>query len=123
MVRGCIRHSCYQMAGSFGRMSDGRAMNCDHVIAAPRGHETELRAAGVVRLSIFGSTARSDGGPDSDVDLLATFDESRRLSLLDLVGIELKLAGLLGQPVDLVEEGTLKPRVHRSVEAEAVRAF
>jgi len=98
-------------------------MNCDHVIATLRGHETELRAAGVVRLSIFGSTARGDGGPDSDVDLLATFDESRRLSLLDLVGIELKLAGLLGQPVDLVEEGTLKPRVHRSVEAEAVRAF
>jgi predicted nucleotidyltransferase len=40
-----------------------------------------------------------------------------------LVGIELRLAGLLGQPVDLVEEGTLKPRVQRSIEAEAVRAF
>jgi len=98
-------------------------MNCDHVIATLRGHEPELRAAGVVRLSVFGSTARGDGHPDSDIDLLASFDESRRLSLLDLVGIELRIAGLLGQPVDLVEEGTLKPRVQRSVEAEAVRAF
>jgi predicted nucleotidyltransferase len=72
------------------------AMNCDHVIATLRGHELELRAAGVVRLFVFGSTARGDGRPDSDIDLLASFDESRRLSLLALVGIELRLAGLLG---------------------------
>ena len=72
---------------------------------------------------VFGSTARGDGRPDSDIDLLASFDESRRLSLLDLVGIELTLAGLLGRPVDLVEEGTLKPRAQRSAEAESVRAF
>ena len=98
-------------------------MNCDRLIATLRGHEPELRAAGVVRLFVFGSTARGDGRPDSDIDLLASFDESRPLSLLDLVGVELKLAGLLGWPVDLVEEGTLKPRVQRSVEAEAVRAF
>ena len=86
-------------------------------------HEPELRAAGVVRLYVFGSTARGEGRPDSDSDLLASFDESRRLSLLNLVGIELRLAGMLGRPVDLVEERTLKPRVRRSVEAEAVRAF
>ncbi|MGC9949005.1 MAG: nucleotidyltransferase family protein [Bryobacteraceae bacterium] len=98
-------------------------MKRDHVIATLHGHEPELRAAGVVRLSVFGSTARGDGRPDSDIDLLAGFDETRRLSLLDLVGIELRLSSLLGQPVDLVEEGTLKPRVQRNVEAEAVRAF
>jgi predicted nucleotidyltransferase len=98
-------------------------MTCDDVIATLRGHEPELRVAGVVRLFVFGSTARGDGSPDSDIDLLAGFDESRRLSLLDLVGIELRIAGLLGQPVDLGEEGTLKPHVQRSVEGEAVRAF
>src|SRR6266496_3175800 len=43
----------------------------------------------------------------------------RRISLLDVVGIELRLSELLGQPVELVEEGTLKPRVQKSVEAEA----
>jgi predicted nucleotidyltransferase len=98
---------------------DLRSRDC----RALRDHEPELRAAGVVRLFVFGSAVRGDGQPDSDIDLLASFDESRRLSLLDLVGIELRLAGLLGQPVDLVEEGMLKPRVERSVEAEAVRAF
>jgi predicted nucleotidyltransferase len=98
-------------------------MSRDQVIATLRDHEPELRAAGVANLSVFGSTARGDGRPDSDIDLLASFDESRRLSLVDLVGIELTLAGLLGRPVDLVEEGTLKPRAQRSAEAESVRAF
>jgi len=111
------------MSGAPEARRETVAMKCDHVIATLRDHEPELRAAGVVRLFVFGSTARGDERPDSDIDLLAAFDESHRLSLLDLVGIELKLAGLLGRPVDLVEEGTLKPRVQRSVEAEAVRAF
>jgi len=74
-------------------------------------------------LSLFGSTARGDRRPDSDIDLLAAFDETRRISLLDVAGIEMQLCELLGQTVDLIEEGTLKPRVQRSVEAEAVRAF
>jgi hypothetical protein len=76
-----------------------------------------------VRLSLFGSTARDTAGPESDIDLLAAFDEGRRLSLLDMIGIENKLADLLGQPVDLIEEGTLRPRVRQSVDREAVRAF
>jgi hypothetical protein len=98
-------------------------MNREQVIATLRAHERELKEAGIVRLSLFGSMARGHAGPDSDIDLLAAFDEKRRLSLLDVVGIELQLAGLLGVRVDLSEEGTLKPRVQQSVEAEVVRAF
>ena len=98
-------------------------MNRDQVIAPLREHEPELKAAGVMRLSLFGSTARGDRQPDSDIDLLAAFDESMRISLLDVAGIEIQLSELLGQKVDLVEEGTLKPRVRKSVEAEALRAF
>jgi predicted nucleotidyltransferase len=99
------------------------AMNRDNVIQTLRGHEAELRAAGVVRLSLFGSTARGDSRPDSDIDLLAVFDDTRRLSLLDVIHIQNQIADLLGAPVDLIEEGTLKPRVQKSVEAEVVRAF
>jgi predicted nucleotidyltransferase len=98
-------------------------MNRDAVITALRAHEAELKAAGVVRLSLFGSTARDAAGPESDIDLLATFDEARPLSLLDVIRIENQLADLLGQPVDLIEEGTLKPRVRQNVAREAVRAF
>jgi uncharacterized protein len=97
-------------------------MNCEQVIATLRAHEPALKAAGVVRLSLFGSTARGDRRPDSGIDLLAAFDRTRRISLLDVPGIEIQLSELLRQPVDLIEEGTLKPRVQGNVEAEAVRA-
>ncbi len=46
-------------------------MDREHVISTLRAHEPELKAAGMVRLSIFGSTARDDAGWFSDVDLLA----------------------------------------------------
>lgn len=98
-------------------------MNRDQVIATLRAHEPALRDAGIVRLALFGSTSRGDQGSASDVDLLAAFDDTRRISILDIAGMELDLAGMLGCKVDLAEEGTLKPRVQQSVETEAVRAF
>ena len=98
-------------------------MNRDDVIAVLRAHEPALKAAGVVRLSLFGSTSRDAARPDSDIDLLAAFDEARPLSLLDVIRIENQIADLLGQPVDLIEEGTLRPRVRQNVDREAVRAF
>lgn len=97
-------------------------MEREQVLATLRAHEPELKHAGIVHLSLFGSTARGESEP-GDVDLMAAFDEARELSLLDVIHIENSLADLLGSPVDLVEEGTLKPRVKKSVEAEAVRAF
>ena len=99
------------------------SMNRDQVIATLRAHEPALRDAGIVRLALFGSTSRGDQGSASDVDLLAAFDDTRRISILDIAGMELDLAGMLGCKVDLAEEGTLKPRVQQSVETEAVRAF
>jgi uncharacterized protein len=98
-------------------------MDRDQVIATLRKHEAELRAAGIIRLALFGSTARGDRRPDSDIDLLASFDATRRISILDIAGMQVGLSMMLGCNVDLVEEGLLKPRVQKSVEAEAVRAF
>jgi uncharacterized protein len=98
-------------------------MNRETVISALRAHESELRAAGVVRLSLFGSTARGEARADSDIDLLAAFDDARPLSLLDVIRIENQISDLLGHAVDLIEEGTLKPRVRQDVDREVVRAF
>jgi uncharacterized protein len=95
----------------------------DEVIAALREHEPELRSAGVVRLSLFGSVARNETRATSDIDLLPAFDEAHSLSLFDVIGIENRIADLLGQPVDLIEEGTLRPRAHQSVRREVVCAF
>jgi predicted nucleotidyltransferase len=94
----------------------------DEILATLRAHEPELRASGIVRLSLFGSTARNQARADSDIDLLAAFDD-RPLSLLDVIGIENRIADLLGRPVDLIEEGALRARARQSANREAVRAF
>lgn len=90
-------------------------MTRDEVIATLRAHEPELRAAGVLRLALFGSAARNEAQAGSDIDLLA--------ALLDVIAIENRLSDLLGQPVDLIEEGTLRPRVQGNVSRERVHAF
>ncbi len=105
---------------SFEPQSD---MTREEAVARLREHQAELMAGGIVRLSLFGSTARGDQRPGSDIDLIATFDEKRRISLLDVAGLEIMLAELLGAPADLIEEVALKPRVRRNVEAEALRVF
>lgn len=91
----------------------------DDVIATLRAHAPELRAAGIVRLRLFGSVARGEAA--NDVDLVAEFDRS--LSLIDLIGLENRLSDLLGCKVDLAQEKTLKPRVRTNIEREAVLAF
>lgn len=90
-------------------------MDREQVLATLRNHESELRRAGIVRLSIFGSTARGDQRPHSDVDLLAEFDGKLPLSLIDILKIENQIGDLLGQPVDLIEEGCLKPHIEKDL--------
>ena len=74
-------------------------MNKAAVIARLREHEPELKAAGIARLFLFGSVARGERG--NDVDLMAEFDESRRFTLFDKAGLEVRLAEILDVPVDL----------------------
>ena len=75
---------------------------------------------GAGSLSIFGSVARDEAGPDSDVDVLIEFD--RPLDLFDLGRIQIRLEEILGQRVDLVMPEALRPRLRASVLDEAIRA-
>jgi uncharacterized protein with HEPN domain len=70
-------------------------MDKSAVIAKLREHEPELKAAGVIRLSLFGSVARGDASAQSDIDLLAEFDSGREFSLLERVRLENRLTDLL----------------------------
>jgi predicted nucleotidyltransferase len=58
----------------------------------------------ITELALFGSVLRDDFGPDSDIDVLVTFDPDARLSLFDLVGAQQELSDLLGREVDLVSK-------------------
>lgn len=98
-------------------------MDKEEVISKLRAHEPELKAAGIVRLAVFGSVARGDSSPESDVDLLADFDQTKRYTLLTLGRIESQLADLLGAKVDLSSPEWLKESVRNQVLREAIFAF
>jgi predicted nucleotidyltransferase len=56
----------------------------------------------VTELALFGSALRDDFGPESDVDLLVTFDPDAPWSLFDLVEMKLDLEELFGREVDVM---------------------
>lgn len=93
------------------------------VIATLRRHEAELRGAGIRRLSLFGSVARGDDGPGSDVDLAVELEPAARIGLIGLVALERRLAGLLGRPVDLLPEPVEKARLRANIERDRRLAF
>ena len=96
----------------------------DRVLRTLRAHEPEIRARGVTRLRLFGSMARGEAGPESDVDLIAEIDPDTGFSQLDHVGLVQDLADLLGRPVDIsTAPCKMRPRMRRHVEAEAVEVF
>ncbi len=95
----------------------------EHVIAALRAHEAELRQAGIRRLSLFGSVARGDEEADSDVDLAAELDPEAGIGLFALGALERRLAELIGRKVDLLPEPVEKPRLRANIERDRRLAF
>lgn len=77
----------------------------------------------VKELRVFGSAARKDMRPDSDIDLLVEFEEGRRVGLLHYSRLMVDLSALLGRPVDLVQSEALRPRIRSAVEREAVKVY
>ena len=94
-------------------------MGIDEVIKAKREAILDLATKhGARRIRVFGSVARGDARPDSDLDLLVAMDAGR--TLLDLIGLGQDLEELLGRKVDVVSEGGLSVRIRDHVLAEAV---
>jgi uncharacterized protein len=87
-----------------------------------RRHRQDLVAAaaahGVSNLRVFGSVARGEDRPDSDVDLLADFPPG--LSLFGLGRLEADFEGILGTRVDLIPAADLKPGVRERVESDLI---
>jgi uncharacterized protein len=98
-------------------------MDKDRVIQTLRAHEPELRAAGVLHLRVFGSVARGEAAPYSDVDLMADLDTSRKFSLLDMSCLENRLSDILEVKVDLTLSKSMREHVRRTADKEAVLAF
>lgn len=79
----------------------------------------------VLKAWLFGSYARGEQHPDSDVDILVVFDQKtdKGVSLLKHIGIALDVEDLLGKKVDLVTDGTLLPVIRESAEKDKVLIY
>jgi uncharacterized protein len=93
------------------------------ILAALRAHGAELRRSGIRHLSLFGSVARGDAKPSSDIDLAAELDPDAHIGLFRLMGLQRRLAEILGRQVDLLPEPTESPRLQQNIERDRRRAF
>lgn len=98
-------------------------MTRDDVLTRLRAHEAELRAAGIEALDLFGSVARGDAGPDSDVDLACRLRPGSGVGLLEFVGLQQAMEDWLGRPVDLVSSRAMKGRFGDYARRDLLRVF
>ena len=74
----------------------------------------------VTQLAVFGSALREDFGPDSDIDLLVSFDEGARHTLFDMVRMEEELKAIFGREVDLVSSARASRQSPNYIRREAI---
>jgi predicted nucleotidyltransferase len=98
-------------------------MNGQEILARLREHETALRARGVSHAALFGSRARGDNRPDSDIDIMVEFDPAAHVTVFDYAGLKEYIASLFDGPVDVVNRAGLKPYVRPAATTDAIYAF
>jgi predicted nucleotidyltransferase len=94
------------------------------LIAALKSYDVALRENGATGLYIFGSRARGDHRPDSDLDLFIDYDPTAKVpNLFRLMQIEDELGKVLGVPVTITTRNALHPLMKDQIEREAVRVL
>ena len=83
-------------------------------------HRAQLALFGVKSLGLFGSVARNEAKPESDLDLLVEFDKP--VGLFEFVRLQMHLASLFGHDVDLVTSDALRPIMRPQIMAEVIYA-
>jgi predicted nucleotidyltransferase len=92
-------------------------MRRSEILQTLEAHGEELAEMGVKSLAIFGSAARDEARPDSDVDVLVEFRGPATFN--GYMDLKFFLEDLLGSPVDLVTRRSIRPRLKERIESEA----
>lgn len=103
-------------------MVERRAGERKRVTALLREHADELRARGIRGLALFGSVARNEARPDSDLDLLVDVDPETGLGF-GVVSLRQELGRALGRPVGLAFASRVRPDLRARIERDLVRIF
>ena len=99
-------------------------MTRDEIIARLKAMEPQLRARGITRMQMFGSRARGDERPDSDLDLLIVYRPSSDVSEFDFFGIGSDLSEELGIETNVVaDHDGIKERHRREFTPDLVTVF
>jgi predicted nucleotidyltransferase len=98
-------------------------MKRDDIIHRLQECEAELRKQGVSHAALFGSVARGEQRPDSDIDIMIELDPAARVTMFDYIDIKEYIEGLFSEPVDVVNRDGLKPAVRPNATADAIYAF
>ncbi|MCJ2137805.1 nucleotidyltransferase domain-containing protein [Methylobacterium sp. J-026] len=88
-----------------------------------RANEAELRRRGVLHAALFGSVARGEAGPDSDLDVMIEIDTEHVRDVFSYVGLCRFIGDLFPIPVDVADRQSLKASVRKRAEHDAVPAF
>lgn len=93
-------------------------MTREDVLATLRKHKPELQKKyPLASIELFGSYARNEQTPESDVDVIVEFNEPVGIEFVDLL---IELETILGKPVDLISKKTMRPKLKPFIEPDLI---
>jgi predicted nucleotidyltransferase len=98
-------------------------MNRYDALETLRRSERALRERGVKHAALFGSVARGDHRPDSDIDIMIEIDPDAGVTVFDYVDLKDYIASLFAEPVDVVNCEGLKSHIGPVATTDAIYAF
>jgi len=115
-----VREALRLLYEKVGRSS---APTVEDVARSIRRIEPQLRAQGIKSLSLFGSVARGEATPESDVDVLIDVDPKAAFGLVEQAGAQIDLEKALGRRVDVVLRKSLRQELRKQALADSVKVF
>jgi uncharacterized protein len=98
-------------------------MDIQDALATLRRHENALRARGVAHAAVFGSVARGENRPYSDLDILVEFEPWAEGTIYEYMRFKEYVASLFQGPIDVIDRAALKPHLRAPSARDAIYAF
>jgi hypothetical protein len=98
-------------------------MTRDQILARIKENERAIRSEGVLHLAIYGSRARGDERPDSDLDVIIDLVPNDRFSLINLSGVALIIEDATGIPTQIVLRRSIPPKFGERIKSDELAVF